>query len=272
MAVSLLGADGVYPAQTYGPATSARYRKAQDAFIESLAAYSVICYLLQLKDRHNGNILIDREGHLIRELKLALALWTGLLAYVPRLADIDFGFMLSNSPGSIGFEMAPFKLPQDYIDILGGFDSPKFAEFRALFKQCFRDARKHAERIITLVELMQKGACGTGLHWKTIRAVRRLTRPSNPADSKLPCFANGDLTSQQLRERFMLSLPQAQLDDYADKLILNSAQSSFTKLYECVVLQLSSARTTDVDEDVLYLFFFRRLQPVPELQSGCTVD
>lgn len=65
--------------------------------------------------------------------------------------------MLSNSPGSIGFEMAPFKLPQDYIDILGGFDSPKFAEFRALFKQCFRDARKHAERIITLVELMQKG-------------------------------------------------------------------------------------------------------------------
>lgn len=65
--------------------------------------------------------------------------------------------MLSNSPGSIGFEMAPFKLPQDYIDILGGFDSPKFGEFRALFKQCFRDARKHAERIITLVELMQKG-------------------------------------------------------------------------------------------------------------------
>lgn len=65
--------------------------------------------------------------------------------------------MLSNSPGSLGFEMAPFKLPQDYIDILGGFDSAKFAEFRALFKRCFRDARKHAERIITLVELMQKG-------------------------------------------------------------------------------------------------------------------
>ncbi|GAA5977221.1 hypothetical protein JCM10908_004899 [Rhodotorula pacifica] len=175
-----------YFVETYGPITSTRYRKAQDALIESLAAYSVICYLLQLKDRHNGNILVDRDGHLIH---------------------IDFGFMLSNSPGSIGFEMAPFKLPQDYIDILGGFDSPKFGEFRTLFKQCFRDARKHAERIITLVELMQK-------------------------DSKLPCFANGDLTSQQLRERFMLSLPQAQLDDYADKLILNSAQSSFTKLYD----------------------------------------
>ncbi|GAA6009339.1 1-phosphatidylinositol 4-kinase [Rhodotorula paludigena] len=171
---------------TFGPPESKTFRKAQDNFIESLAAYSVISYLLQLKDRHNGNILLDLRGHLIH---------------------IDFGFMLSNSPGSIGFEMAPFKLPQDYIDILGGFDSPKFAEFRALFKRCFRDARKHAERIITLVELMQK-------------------------DSSLPCFANGDLTSQQLRERFMLSLPQAQLDDYADKLILNSAQSSFTRLYD----------------------------------------
>lgn len=121
-----------------------------------MAAYSVICYLLQLKDRHNGNILVDREGHLIRELLCCSDLHVPA-ALTPRGADIDFGFMLSNSPGSIGFEMAPFKLPQDYIDILGGFDSPKFADFRALFKQCFRDARKHAERIITLVELMQKG-------------------------------------------------------------------------------------------------------------------
>ncbi len=42
----------------------------------SLAAYSVISYVLQLKDRHNGNVLIDNEGHIIH---------------------IDFGFMLSNS-------------------------------------------------------------------------------------------------------------------------------------------------------------------------------
>ena len=90
--------------------------------------------------------------------------------------------MLSNSPGSLGFEMAPFKLPQDYIDILGGFDSPKFAEFRALFKRCFRDARKHAERIITLVELMQKGAFALFLALSA--SARRLRRPpAGPHDA-----------------------------------------------------------------------------------------
>jgi phosphatidylinositol kinase/protein kinase (PI-3 family) len=71
--------------------------------------------------------------------------------------DIDFGFLLSNSPGSLGFEMAPFKLPQDYVDILGGMDTEKFSEFKVLLKKQFREVRKHADRIIMIVELMQKG-------------------------------------------------------------------------------------------------------------------
>ena len=52
---------------------------AQRRFTESLAAYSIITYLLQIKDRHNGNVLMDDEG---------------------RLVHIDFGFMLSNMSGT----------------------------------------------------------------------------------------------------------------------------------------------------------------------------
>lgn len=170
----------------FGSPEGARFRKAQDSFMKSLASYSIITYLLQIKDRHNGNILVDKDGHVMH---------------------IDFGFMLSNSPGSLGFEMAPFKLTQEYIDILGGLAGPKFLEYRSLLKRLFRDARQHAERIITLVELMQ-------------------------AESRLPCFNNGPATIQQLRDRFALSMSISQLDEHVDRLVLSSAGSAFTRLYD----------------------------------------
>ncbi|CBQ69345.1 related to PIK1-phosphatidylinositol 4-kinase [Sporisorium reilianum SRZ2] len=170
----------------YGPSTSASFNAARDRFMRSLAGYSIISYLLQIKDRHNGNILVDNHG---------------------RLIHIDFGFMLGISPGGVGFEAAPFKMPQEYIDILGGLESSKFEEFKQLMRQGFRDVRKHAERIIMLVELMAK-------------------------DSKLPCFALGDLTASNLRDRFQLALSQSQCDEFVDRLILSSAGSAFTRLYD----------------------------------------
>ena len=100
--------------------------RAQCNFAKSLAGYSLVTYLLQIKDRHNGNILLNRDGHLIH---------------------IDFGFMLSNSPGNIGFEAAPFKLPLEYIEVLGGLDSPAYREFRKLFREGFDACRKHCDRI-----------------------------------------------------------------------------------------------------------------------------
>jgi phosphatidylinositol kinase/protein kinase (PI-3 family) len=122
--------------QTYGDPSSAKFARAQRNFAKSLAGYSIITYLLQIKDRHNGNILLDRDGHLIH---------------------IDFGFILSNSPGNIGFEAAPFKLPLEYVEVLGGPDSEPLREFRRLFHEGFEAARKHCDRIVTMVELMQKG-------------------------------------------------------------------------------------------------------------------
>ncbi|KAE9449835.1 hypothetical protein C3L33_18259, partial [Rhododendron williamsianum] len=133
----------------------------QRNFVESMAGYSLVCYLLQMqireveedqcngsmvllfpctevKDRHNGNLLLDEEGHIIH---------------------IDFGFMLSNSPGGVNFESAPFKLTRELLEVMDsdaeGVPSEFFDYFKVLCIQGFLTCRKHAERIILLVEMLQ---------------------------------------------------------------------------------------------------------------------
>ncbi|KAK6434139.1 Phosphatidylinositol 4-kinase pik1alpha (PI4-kinase)(PtdIns-4-kinase) [Oleoguttula sp. CCFEE 5521] len=173
--------------KTFGAADSPAYSNAIDDFAQSLAAYSIICYILQLKDRHNGNILIDAEGHVIH---------------------IDFGFMLSNSPGSIGFEAAPFKLTFEYVELLGGIDSTAFLRFKDLLKDAFQALRRDAERIVMLVELMGK-------------------------ESRMACFGSGlPSVVAALRGRFVLEKSEDQAKEFVDNLIEKSVGSYFTRLYD----------------------------------------
>ena len=56
--------------------------------------------------------MIDNEGHIIH---------------------IDYGFLLSNAPGKgLKFERAPFKMTEEFMNLLQGPQSKKFKQFRKL--------------------------------------------------------------------------------------------------------------------------------------------
>ncbi|CAG9534352.1 unnamed protein product [Cercopithifilaria johnstoni] len=123
--------------ETFGPPSSEAFLVAQQNFVKSCAGYSLACYFLQVKDRHNGNILLDSEGHLIH---------------------IDFGYILSISPKNLGFETSPFKLTREMVDVMGGVDSDMFGYYKILILKGLLATRKHYEQIISIVEIMINGS------------------------------------------------------------------------------------------------------------------
>jgi phosphatidylinositol 4-kinase len=110
----------------------AKLEQARRLFCESLAAYSVVCFLLQIKDRHNGNVLLRSDGAIIH---------------------IDFGFFLTNYPGGkwLHWEAVPFKLTTEMVDVLGGPRSRLFRYFRSLCIEGYLAARKRHTEILLLV-------------------------------------------------------------------------------------------------------------------------
>ncbi|XP_041843657.1 phosphatidylinositol 4-kinase beta isoform X1 [Melanotaenia boesemani] len=174
-----------YFLQEHGAPTTEAFLSAQRNFVQSCAGYSLICYLLQVKDRHNGNILLDADGHIIH---------------------IDFGFILSSSPRNLGFETSAFKLTSEFVDVMGGPDGDMFNYYKMLMLQGLIAARKHMDRVLQIVEIMQQG-------------------------SQLPCF-HGSSTMRGLKERFHMSLTEEQLQLLIDQLVDGSMRSLTTKLYD----------------------------------------
>lgn len=126
-----------YFIKEHGDVNSEEFLNAQRNFVQSCAAYCLVCYFMQVKDRHNGNILLDGEGHIIH---------------------IDFGFILSCSPRNLGFESSPFKLTHEFVEVMGGIDSDMYNYFKILMLQGFLAARKNMDKCLQLVEIMQTGS------------------------------------------------------------------------------------------------------------------
>ncbi|XP_061839000.1 phosphatidylinositol 4-kinase beta isoform X1 [Nerophis lumbriciformis] len=174
-----------YFLQEHGAPTTEAFLSAQKNFVQSCAGYSLICYLLQVKDRHNGNILMDAQGHIIH---------------------IDFGFILSSSPKNLGFETSAFKLTEEFVAVMGGPDGDMFNYYKMLMLQGLISARKHMDRVLQIVEIMQQG-------------------------SQMPCF-HGSSTMRGLKERFHMSLTEEQLQVLVEQLVDGSMRSLTTKLYD----------------------------------------
>ena len=118
----------------FGNPDSKSYKQAIHNLADSLAAYSLVCYFLQIKDRHNANIIISvKDGSLIH---------------------IDFGFILASR--LLNFEMAPFKITGDTIRLLGGLEGEGFRRFRDRMIEGFQALHEDCEKLIILVKMLAK--------------------------------------------------------------------------------------------------------------------
>lgn len=135
----MLGREAVnglyeYFISQFGPETSPEFQRARINFVKSLAAYSIITYLLAIKDRHNGNIMYDQDGHILH---------------------IDFGFCFDIVPGGVKFEQSPFKLTREMVRVMGGsVNTQAYKWFEELCVKCFLACRLHMDSLIGMVTPM----------------------------------------------------------------------------------------------------------------------
>ncbi|KAL3463767.1 hypothetical protein BJX64DRAFT_256130 [Aspergillus heterothallicus] len=213
----MLGREAVnglydYFVSKYGGEDSIQYQEARTNFVKSMAAYSVISYLLQFKDRHNGNIMLDDAGHIIH---------------------IDFGFCFDIAPGGVRFERAPFKLTSEMVAVMSGTphsshhgisnhgssssgggilprgshnptQTQAYRWFESLVVKAFLASRPYSTKLAHIVSLM--------------------------LDSGLPCFKPETLG--HFRDRFVLDKNEREAAEYMRELTRKSYMSMSTKGYD----------------------------------------
>eukprot|EP00759_Apiculatamorpha_spiralis_P023453 PhF_6_TR27168/c0_g2_i5/m.39795/K00888/PI4KA; phosphatidylinositol 4-kinase A len=185
-----------YFVHKYGSESTPAFRRARENFVCSMAGYSVCSHLLNVKDRHNGNILLHSDGHVIH---------------------IDFGFIFDHSPGGdMNFENSPFKLTSEMLEVMTrctldpttpiiGADMASYEHFMDSVIRSFLAVRGDMEHIIPLVELM--------------------------LDSGLPCF-KPQRTMKDLLDRLASEMGVVEAAGYMMNCINQSQNNFSTNMYD----------------------------------------
>lgn len=112
----------------------------------------------------------------------------------------------------MNFEGAPFKLTQEYVELMGGVDSDMFEYFKSLLTAGLIEVRKHLDDLIRFVSIMMK-------------------------NSVMPCFRTPETIRTEIEARIkVFNLPpEAKNNDMAelaDRLVKASLNSFFTSNYD----------------------------------------
>ena len=110
---------------------SVEYKNKLNKFVNSLAGYCAVNYILGIGDRHNQNIMFRKSGHLFH---------------------IDFGYIFGKEPNWLN--PIRFKVSQDMIEFMGGKDSEMYKKFINKCVNAYLELRKNARTIINMFYLM----------------------------------------------------------------------------------------------------------------------
>jgi len=120
--------------------TPEKFQAANENFVRSCAGYCVATYVLGIGDRHSGNIMVSKDGHLFH---------------------IDFGHFLGNKKKKMGVnrERDPFVFTQEMAFIVGGgqqkfTETASYKKFKELCGKAFNSLRQNASMIETLFACM----------------------------------------------------------------------------------------------------------------------
>lgn len=140
--------------------------KKLDSFINSLAGYCAVNYILGIGDRHNENIMLTKSG---------------------KLFHIDFGYILGKDP----IKYYPFKFDKDMVECMGGKNSDKYKKFIQKCKNAYSILRENARTIVNMFYLM----IDSGIPLLNDYSLENLIKQ----------FAQG-LTKEQAKDKFLKEL------------------------------------------------------------------